>query len=251
MNILLRLAYNGTAYHGFQVQKNALSVCEVLQDAMQAVLGARPAVKGCSRTDAGVHARGYCVNFWYDTDIPLEKLPLALNAHLPEDVRVFRAQAVPEDFHARYSAQGKRYAYHILNSAVDDPFRTGFYYRMAGMIDAARMQVATKHLVGTHDFAAFQAAGSDVLDTVRTITQCRVQAQGRWLALRVTGDGFLYNMVRIMAGTLLQVGTGALMMDDLPDILASRNRQRAGPTLPAKGLVLERVFYSDDALGIL
>jgi tRNA pseudouridine38-40 synthase len=249
MNTLLTLAFVGTAYHGFQVQKNAPSVCAAVQDAMQAVLGARPDVKGCSRTDAGVHARGYCLNFWHEVTIPHRQLPLALNRALPEDIRVTSAREVPEGFHARYSALGKEYVYRLLNSRIDDPFTRGLYHRVGGALDEGAMQSAAGHLAGTHDFAAFMAAGGSVQNTVRTVTQLAVARHGRHLALTVAADGFLYNMVRIMAGTLLLVGQGKLAPDAVPGILAAGQRAQAGPTLPAQGLVLNRVFYSAEALG--
>ena len=154
MNILCTIAYRGTAYHGFQVQKNGLTVCEVFQDALEAVLGTRPDVKGCSRTDAGVHAAAFCLNFHAETRIPLEKLPLALNSRLPADVRVLEARQVPEEFHARYSAHAKTYCYRIRNSAIDSPFSQEYYYRVPGELDTAAMGRAAKQFVGTHDFTA-------------------------------------------------------------------------------------------------
>uniref|UniRef100_S0DDW4 Putative tRNA pseudouridine synthase A n=1 Tax=termite gut metagenome TaxID=433724 RepID=S0DDW4_9ZZZZ len=245
MNHLLLLAYHGGAYHGFQVQANARTVCQTLQDALQAVFGARPDVKGCSRTDAGVHARAFCLNFRQDTAIPHEKLPLALNAHLSGDIRVLRAMPVPEDFHARYAATGKQYEYRVLNSPVDDPFAAGLAHRAAGALDLPAMDRAAKHLLGTHDFAAFASAGGSVQDTVRTLTRLDVARQGRFVGITVAGNGFLYNMVRIIAGTLLEVGLGRLAGDEVPGILAGGRRAAAGPTLPACGLFLDRVFYPE------
>ncbi len=248
MNILLRMAWNGGQYHGWQVQENALAICTVLQDAMEQVLRARPDVKGCSRTDAGVHARDYCVSFHFETQLPDEKLPLALNRFLPPDIRVLSAQRVPEEFHARYSASGKEYRYVFLNSPVDDPFSPGLYYRVPWRLDDAAMHKAGQALVGRHDFAAFQSAGSDIEDTVRTVSGLAVKRVGQRVILQVSADGFLYNMVRIMAGTLLRVGAGRLPPEAVADILTARTRSRAGDTLPAKGLFLTRVFYPDAAL---
>ncbi len=243
-NYLLLLAYHGGAYHGFQVQANAATVCQTLQDAMQALLGARPPVKGCSRTDAGVHARAFCLNFWHNTAIPPEKLPLALNAHLPPDIRVLRAMAVPEDFHARYSATGKEYEYRILNAAVDDPFARGLAYRVPGALDVPAMHRAAQCLLGKHDFTAFASAGIKTgIDTVRTVTRADVLESGHTISVWLAADGFLYNMVRIVAGTLLQVGARRLPEHAVPAILAQRRRAAAGPTLPPCGLFLNRVFY--------
>lgn len=248
MNILIHIAYIGTSYHGFQVQQNAVSVCQVLQNAMQAVLGARPHVKGCSRTDAGVHARDFCASFRYETDIPLEKLPLALNSQLPQDIRVLRARAVPEEFHARYSATGKQYEYEILNNAVDDPFRQGLYYRIPQPLNADAMHAAGQVLVGRHDFAAFQSAGSDVASTVRRVTELAVRREGERVLFTISADGFLYNMVRIIGGTLVLAGHGQLDAEGMRAILKGKDRKNAGPTLPARGLFLNRVFYPEAQL---
>lgn len=251
MNVLLRLAYKGTRYAGFQVQPNAPTVCAAFQDALQAVLGERPDVKGCSRTDAGVHALDFALNFHYDGHIPPARLVLALNAHLPEDIRVKSARPVPEDFHARYAAHAKTYRYRIRNSAVDDPFDLDTCWRTAGALDVAAMQAAADGFVGTHDFKALCAAGSGPAahgDTVRTITACTVERQGELVTVTVTADGYLYNMVRILAGTLVEAGRGKLDPAAVPDILAKGDRRLAGPTLPAKGLFLLRVDYPGGAL---
>lgn len=246
MNILLTLSFDGTGYCGFQVQQNGISVCQVVQDALQAVLGQRVPVKGCSRTDAGVHALAYALNFWADTSIPLAKLPLALNAHLPPAVRVIEARQVPQGFHARYSAHGKTYWYRIWNSQVDRPFDAPYYYRVPAPLDVERMQAAAAACVGTHDFSAFCSVGSSVAahgDTVRTISTCDVQRKGQMLTISVTADGYLYNMVRILAGTLVEVGAGRMDAEAIPMILAGRDRRAAGPTLPARGLFLAHVEY--------
>lgn len=263
MNILLRMQFDGGAYHGFQVQANAPTVCAALQNAMQALFGARPDVKGCARTDAGVHARDFCVSFHSDTAIPLAKLPLALNSHLPDDIRVFAARQVDEDFHARYSVQWKEYQYFIHNAPVDDPFFLHHAYRENAPLDEDAMRAAATHLQGEHDFAAFMAAGSAIQqraeetgtapDTVRKVLWLEVDANplpgmqsGQSVCITVAANGFLYNMVRIIAGTLLQVGAGRMLPDALPAVIAGKDRALAGPTLPAKGLFLNRVFYPQD-----
>ena len=247
MNVLLWLAYKGTRYAGFQVQPNAPTVCQTLQDAMQAVLGARPDVKGCSRTDAGVHARRFALNFHYDGRVPPERLPLAFNAHLPPDIRVMAARVVPEDFHARYAAHAKTYAYRIRSGAEDDPFDSEFTYRVVASLDLEALARSAAGVVGTHDFLALCASGSGVAargDTVRTVTRCTVTRDGAVYTLTVTADGYLYNMVRILAGTVLQAGRGKLDPGEVPAILQSRDRRRAGPTLPAHGLCLLQVDYT-------
>lgn len=253
MNILLDISYDGTNFCGFQVQKNGVSVCETLQNSLEALFGARPDVKGCGRTDAGVHALHYALNFWADTSIPVEKLPLALNRHLPDAVRVNAARRVPEEFHARYSAHTKTYVYRIWNSPVESPFEAAYHHRISAPLDAAAMDKAAAGFVGTHDFLSLCSAGSSVAakgDTVRTITACKAQRQGPLVTITVTADGYLYNMVRILAGTLVETGRGALEPDAVPAILAERDRSLAGPTLPAKGLFLKQVDYPPEALGL-
>ena len=248
MNFLLTLAYDGTNYCGFQVQPNGRSVAATFQDALEAVLGSRPDIKGCSRTDAGVHALGFRLNFHADTRIPPQKLPLALNQHLPPDIRVLAAQTVPEDFHARYAAHTKTYLYRIHNHPIDSPFDAAYYTRVPRRLDETAMQAAAQQFVGTHDFLALCAAGSSAAahgDTVRTITDCHVTRRGDEIDIEVTADGYLYNMVRILAGTLCEVGAGRMQPEQIPGILAGCDRSQAGPTLPAKGLFLKCVEYPD------
>ena len=224
MNYLLILSYDGTNYCGFQVQPNGRSVAQTFQDGLEAVLHSRPDIKGCSRTDAGVHALGFKLNFHADTRIPAAKLPLALNQHLPPDIRVLDAQVVSEDFHARYAAHTKTYLYRIHNHPIDSPFDAAYYTRVPRHLDEARMQAAAQQFVGRHDFLALCAAGSSAAahgDTVRTITDCHVTRKGDEVDIEVTADGYLYNMVRILAGTLCEVGAGRMQPDAIPGILAS------------------------------
>lgn len=244
-NIRFLIAYEGTRYHGFQVQKNALSVCEVFQDAVQRVTGTRWAVKGCSRTDTGVHAREYCLSMRCDTAIPCRALVMALNRYLPEDVAVLSAQDAAPDFHARYSCIGKEYVYQLHNSYIKDPFSPNLSYRFGYPLDEDLLKREARDFLGTHDFAAFQSAGSDVEDTIRTIYRCTVERNGSLLLFTVAGDGFLYNMVRIIVGTLLFIATDKLPKGSIPAIIASRDRGRAGKTMPAQGLFLNRVFYPE------
>lgn len=242
LNILLTLAFDGRSYHGFQVQENAPTVCAALQDGMERLFGERPPVKGCSRTDAGVSARAFRLSFHSGTAIPLERLPLALNHHLPPDIRVRGAQAVPDDFHARYSALGKAYQYRFLNAATDDPLDP-FCHRVSPLLDEAAMDAAGQALLGRHDFAAFCSSGSGVADTIRTIQSLRVTRDGERVTLAIAADGFLYNMVRIIAGTLLRLGAGQEDGGYPARARASGRRGDAGDTLPAAGLILDRVFY--------
>ena len=242
-NILVTMAFRGTQYHGFQVQENALGVCTVFQDAIERVFGKRVDVKGCSRTDSGVHALRYCVSFRVDSGIPMYKLPLALNAHLPEDVRVLEARIVPEDFHARYSAEAKQYVYRLHNSPVSSPFSDGLCWRVGAPLALEPMQKAAAAVVGTHDFASFMTAGSKIIDTVRTVYDFTVQRQGDDLLFTICADGYLYNMVRILVGTLLEVGRGYWEVEQVQAILDAKDRKQAGPTAPPEGLCLMKVDY--------
>ena len=243
MNVLATLAFDGTNYSGFQVQKNAITVCEVFQDAIEKLFGKRIPVIGSSRTDSGVHAKDYKVQFNLPYDIQMRKLPLSLNAYLPPDIRVLKAELVEEDFHARYDVKSKKYTYYIHNSAIESPFTSKYRYRTGAKIDVGAMKVAALNFLGTHNFASFMSFGSSIEDTVRTIFDIQVQKQESEIIISVEADGFLYNMVRIIAGTLLEVGKGRKTPDEITGIIKGENRKLAGPTLPAKGLFLEEVKY--------
>lgn len=244
-NLLLTLRYDGKAYHGWQIQNNAATVQGVFQTALERVLGERPAIKGCSRTDTGVHARAFRVSLMTERTIPCERLTAALNVNLPYDIAVTDCREVPQDFHARYSANGKRYEYLILNTPVRDPFYEGRALHWQHHIDCELLDRAAKGFIGQHDFAAFCSSGSDVQDTVRTVTQAKVERKGDIVSFTVAADGFLYNMVRIMTGTLLYVSMGKIDADSIGDIIDSRDRNRAGLTAPACGLYLDEVFYDE------
>ena len=240
---LLTLQYDGSRYHGWQVQPNGVTVQQVLQDAVQRLTGVRSGITGCSRTDAGVHAEMFCCALHTDSRIPPEKVPAALNAHLPRDVAVTACRLVPDDFHPRYDARGKRYVYRIWNHPARNPFWEGRAYHYGRRLDVDAMNAAAAALVGQHDFAAFCAAGSSVEDTVRCVSACGVTRRGDLVEIRVQADGFLYNMVRIIVGTLLEVESGRIDPQTIPAILQSGDRPRARATAPAHGLYLEQVFY--------
>lgn len=256
-NIVLHLAYDGTRYHGWQVQKNAVTIQQTLQDALEKVFGQRPGVTGCSRTDAGVHAYDYVCNFRTESDIDCTAVQRALNANLPKDIAVISCLEEKEDFHPRYSATGKEYIYKIWNAPYRNPFLLGYAMQYSKRIDETLLNDAARHFCGTHDFKAFQSIGAvsrhrpqpggetgEVAgDTVRTIHEAEVTREGELLLFRVRGDGFLYNMVRIMTGTLLFVAQGKRKPDDITEIIESCSRTMAGPTAPACGLYLNRVFY--------
>ena len=247
--IALSLSYLGGGYHGYQVQSNAATVSAALQDAVQAVVGTREDLKGCSRTDAGVHALAFCASFFTDSSIPLQKLPLALNAHLPADIRVFSAREVAEDFHPRYSCTGKAYLYRVRNAPAESPFTRQVSWRVWPALALEPMQQAAALLCGRHDFSSFMAAHSSIAEqggsTVRTVRAFTVERRGSEFWFRIEADGYLYNMVRILVGTLVEVGAGRMDPRQMPHILAACDRTAAGPTAPAKGLALAAVYYPD------
>ena len=242
--LLLTLRFDGSAYHGWQVQENAVTVQQTLQDAIEAVFGARLPVVGCSRTDALVHAKMFCVHFCTDSAIPSARIPYALNAHLPDDIGVYDCRQVPDDFHARYSCVSKEYAYVMRNSPFRDPFAVGRATSVCFPLDAQMLHREVQAFLGTHDFAAFAASGGSVEDTVRTVYDARVRRDGETVVFEVRANGFLYHMVRIMTGTLLDIASGKLPQGCIPQILASRNRSRAGVTAPPQGLYLQSVQYN-------
>lgn len=247
-NIALKLMYNGTAYHGWQVQKNAVTVCETLQKALEKITGAPVHLTGCGRTDAGVHAERYIANFRTESRIPLERLPLAINTHTPEDIAVSEALEVAEDFNAIGSCIKKEYTYRIYNSRIQNPFYVYRAYFYPKRLDETVMDRAARMFEGTHDFAAVRSVGTNVRSTVRTIYYCRVERRGELLELKVCANGFLYNMVRAITGTVLYAAEGKLRPEDIPEILDSGNRTLAGPTAPPGGLYLTRVWYEDERL---
>ena len=243
----LRLSYDGKHYHGWQVQNNALAVQEVFQDALTKVLGTCPDIKGCSRTDSGVHALDYCVSLQTDHSIPAQRLVRALNHFLPTDIAVYSCEEADDDFHARYSCTGKEYIYKIWNHPVRDPFGDGYMLHYWYDLDVDMLNEAAKHYIGRHDFTSFCTLDSrDKGDLTRTVTKAEVIREGNMVIFKVAADGFLYNMVRIMVGTLLRVAQGKFKPDDIPKIIEAKDRKAAGPTAPPWGLYLNRVFYGGE-----
>ena len=243
---LLSLQYRGTAYCGFQVQKNGVSVQEKVQDAIEVLYGKRLPVKGCSRTDAGVHALDFRLSFEDAGDVPrfaAPALPQALNAHLPQDIAVRWCTQVAPEFHVRYDVKSKTYLYLIWNRPVPHVFLQGLCWHVRTPLDVAKMQFAAKALCGRRDFRSFAAGACDKEDTVRTVFSFAVTETDGLLRLRVTADGFLYNMVRILAGTLFEIGAGKRPADSVCEIVEQRNRAAAGMTAPPQGLYLEEVRY--------
>ncbi|MBR5527359.1 MAG: tRNA pseudouridine(38-40) synthase TruA [Clostridia bacterium] len=240
--IKLTLAYDGTSFHGWQVQKDHATIQGTLQEALFKATGKELPLTGCSRTDAGVHALEYVCHTDF-ISIPCDKIPLALNAHLPPEIIVKSAQLAESDFHARYNCRGKEYIYKILNTHLRDPFlanRAMFYPKH---LDENIMNEAAQGICGKKDFRAFMAQGSPVPDTVRTVQYCDVFRQGDIVTVRVAADGFLYNMVRIIVGTLMGASEKKLTKNDIENIIDSLDRTKAGATVPACGLYLNKVFY--------
>ncbi|PYG85685.1 tRNA pseudouridine(38-40) synthase [Ruminiclostridium sufflavum DSM 19573] len=242
--IKLKIEYDGTNYHGWQIQKNANSVQETIEKAIYKLLGDKTGIVGCSRTDVGVHAYGQVAHFVTDSSIPGEKFSYAINNLLPEDIVIKHSEEVQEDFHSRYSAKGKKYRYLIYNEAHASAIMRNRTYHVRPELDFENMKRAARYFTGQHDFAAFQATGGQVRSTVREIFSIELlRKEDNLISIEVSGSGFLYNMVRIIAGTLVYVGMGKIEADEIPDIIESADRTRAGKTAPAEGLYLMEIYY--------
>ena len=244
-NVALRLKYDGSRYHGWQVQKTEISVAQTVEEALQKVCGHPVKVVGCGRTDAGVHALRYCANFRTDSRIPIDRFPLAVNSRLPGDIAVVDAVEAPEDFNAISSCIKKEYIYKILNSNIRDPFlekRVCFYPQH---LDMELMSRAAKAFEGTHDFKAVRSLGTETKTTVRTVHWCRAEKEGDIITISVCANGFLYNMCRAMVGTMVYASYGKLLPEDIPMLLEKGDRRLTGPTMPPQGLYLNRVWYDD------
>ena len=245
MRIKLTIEYYGTAYAGWQRQENALAVQQVIEEALTKLTRARVVIAGASRTDAGVHALGQTAHFDTESRIPPDKYAFALNTMLPADIRIRKSEAVSEDFHARFSNKGKRYRYLIYQSPHAGALNRNTHAHVIYPLDDEKMRRELTALIGTHDFAAFAASGSVVKDTVRTIYSASLTRRGDELELLVEGSGFLYNMVRIIAGTLISVGAGRLEEGAFARAIQSGNRLDLGVTAPAHGLTLMEVYYKE------
>ena len=241
---ILEIAYKGTNYCGWQVQPDKPTVQATLQGACASVLGKEILLTGCSRTDSGVHAKGFVASVCGESipNIPETALPLAINTNLPDDISVLSAKIMPDGFHPRYDAKGKEYIYTVRNSRIKDPFSADTAWHYARLIDVEKANTLCNQFVGRKDFRAFMAAGSKIIDTVREIKYFNARAEGENIIFTVAADGFLYNMVRIMVGTVVERASGINGMD-ISDIIKSENRANAGITAPAHGLTLNRVFY--------
>jgi tRNA pseudouridine38-40 synthase len=252
MKLFLRISFLGTAYCGYQVQDNAVTVQQMLNEATEKVFGFPCDVVGCSRTDSGVHAEEFCVSVakrkesGLETSIPASRIPVAMNCFLPDDISVLEATFVPEEFHARYDVKYKEYVYRIWNGGVKNPFfadRMMFLPNSISDEDLARANEAAGRFAGKQDFRSFMASGSKITDTVRTVYHAKLSREGDVITFRVAADGFLYHMVRIMGGTLVEVLLGKKTPDNVTEILKKCDRREAGSTAPACGLYLHRVSY--------
>ncbi len=243
-NIKLRLEYDGSRYHGWQRQRNALTIQEVLETALQRLTQEAVRVHGSGRTDAGVHARGQVAHFHTGSRLPLTAFGPGLNSLLPPDIAVLEASEAPPDFHARYDAWAKTYAYRILNLPIRSPLHRGYCWQVPRPLNLAAMAAATIHIRGDHDFTSFQVSGSSVRYPVRRVMAADWEEYpGGWLIFRVQANGFLRGMVRALVGTLAEVGWGKRQPEEMVRLLAARDRRLAGPTAPAAGLFLEEVQY--------
>ncbi len=243
-NLLITISYDGKCFHGWQIQQNAYTVQEAFQNALSKIIGSDFDLKGCSRTDSGVHANMYCLSVKTAHPIPAQRLKAALNRWLPLSIAVMDCAEVDDDFHARYSCKSKEYIYKIWNSEVRNPFLDGYALHYRYKIDENLLNNAAQAYLGSHDFTSFCTQDSrEPGDMTRTVKHFSVTRDGDMVTMKVEADGFLYNMVRIMVGTLLRVQQGKIKPDEIPSIIEKKDRSFAGPTAQACGLYLNKVYY--------
>ena len=245
-NLKVTMGFRGTNYHGFQRQPNGITVQEVVETALSKLFNEPVTIQGCSRTDTGVHAKEFCFTMQTKKQLPERNFIRGACGYLPEDISIYRVEEMPADFHARFSCKAKEYMYRIHNSESKNPFTTDLELLYRRKLDIPLMQEAAQHFIGTHDFATFCTNCTEKQNTIRTIYDITIEKQGNTVILLVKGNGFLYNMVRILVGTLLSVNEGRIAVSELDALLASRNRVLAGITAQAHGLYLNRVFYEDE-----
>ena len=242
-NLKVFTAYCGTAYHGFQRQENAVGVQNILEEKLSLLTNGDVKINGCSRTDTGVHANEYCFSFETEHSIPCNNIIRGMNSILPDDISILSCEEVPADFHARYSCIAKEYEYLILNRQSKDPFLADRALHYPFKLDIPLIEKAAQDFVGTHDFTSFCGTANLKENTVRTIEYFKVQQCESLVKLIVKGDGFLYNMVRVMVGTLIFINEGKLDAGSIPAIIEAKDRNLAGKTIGAQGLYLNKVFY--------
>jgi len=250
-NILLTIKYDGRDYSGWQRQPGKRTVCGRLEEVLSSYFDMDIKLEGTSRTDAGVHAYGQRATLKADIKVPIEKLPKVINTALADDrlegmsdIQIVDAKDMPEGFHARFDSKGKRYIYKIRNTEDVDIFQKNYCFHVREALDIDQMRKAAEYIVGEHDFACFQTAGGNPVETtVRTVTKLNIDKENEFVIVKIEGDGFLYNMVRIIVGTLVDVGLKKIKPEDLKDIIESKDRGNAGKTAPAGGLYLDEIFY--------
>jgi tRNA pseudouridine38-40 synthase len=253
-NVLIKIEYDGTDFRGWQIQPGLRTVQGEIEHVLRYIAGEEVRIHGTSRTDAGVHALGQCASFEWNSNMPVEKLPEVMNRRFgaggegrsgaPGDIRIVSAEVMPDDFHARYSCRGKTYRY-VIDKTGDIFVRNcAFQYPGAAELDIEAMREAASHIVGTHDFKCFETAGGTPRETtVRTVTKLEITEDEKSVIIEISGDGFLYNMVRIITGTLVEVGAGKRRSSDLPGVIESRSRANAGFTAPPQGLYLKEIYF--------
>ncbi|MFR3911981.1 MAG: tRNA pseudouridine(38-40) synthase TruA [Clostridium paraputrificum] len=242
-NIKLTIEYDGTSYGGWQKQKNNRTIQQCIEEAIKLLTGEDVELIGSSRTDAGVHAKGMIANFITNSQIPADKFREAINTKLPDDIGIIKSEEVDRNFHSRYDSKGKTYCYTLVNRYEKVCIGRNYVYQVRDELNYNLMKEAAKYFLGKHDFKAFKTNGSSVKTSVRTINGLELELKGDVIKIFVSADGFLYNMVRIIVGTLIEVGKGKIKPEDIGSIIKNGDRSKAGPCVPPNGLVLEKVFY--------
>lgn len=242
-NVKLTIEYDGTNYHGWQYQNNVNSIQEEIEKALTKITGEYINIFGSGRTDAGVHATGQVANFYTTSQLPIKRFKYALNMRLPRDITIVDSEEVDLEFHSRFSAKGKQYKYIIYNNEMPSAINRNYSYHIINRLNIDEMKKASKCLIGTHDFKSFMSKGTIVKDTIRTIYSIDIIKNGNFIEIIIEGSSFLRSMIRIIVGTLILVGNGKLRKEDLPNIILGKTRCLSGPTAPAQGLYLQKVYY--------
>lgn len=242
-NIKLTIEYDGTNYNGWQKQKQGKTIQESIEKAIEKIVKEEVSITGSSRTDSGVHAKGMIANFMTESRVPPERFREAINTKLPDDIAIIKSEEVPLEFHSRYNSKGKTYCYTLINRREKVALLKNYVYHVVEPLDVKRMEETCKYFIGKHDFSAFKTNGSSVKTTVRTISDLHIEKDNEFIKIFVTADGFLYNMVRIIVGTLVEVGLGKKKPEEVLSAINTGNREESGHCAPPNGLVLEKVYY--------
>jgi len=242
-NFKLTIQYDGSRYHGFQIQPEAITIQKVVEETLSSITKEEIHINGCSRTDAGVHAVMYVCSFFTEFPIPPERLPIVLNAKLPDDILALECTEVPMEFHARFDTSCKTYRYRINTDPSPQVFTRNFEWQLKRVLNVSDMKKAAEYIIGSHDFACFMTTGADVQSTVRTVYDLDISENTPYVEIYIRADGYLYNMVRIITGTLVNVGLGKMRPEEVEEIISKKSREYAGPTAPPQGLALYKVEY--------